>query len=327
MTNLISLFAGAGGMDLGFHKAGFTTEWANEFDKKITPSYRHNFPDVTLDDRSLFDIPSIDMPDDIDGLIGGPPCQSWSIGGSNRGFEDKRGQVLLEYIRVIEDKQPKFFVAENVKGMFAKNHKEALEIIIDKFSSLGYDFSYKLLNSADYGVPQTRERVFFVGYRKDLDKKFTFPEPFPQKVSLKNAIWDLKDNAISAVDKTKANDPSMLALLNHEYSTDGFSSMYMSRNRRRAWDEQSFTIQAGGRQAPLHPGSPPMRKTDTDKFIFGENGISRRLSVREAARIQTFPDTYEMLYNDVNVGYKLMGNAVPVDFAYAIAQNIRKDLY
>lgn len=310
---------------MGFHKAGFETVWANEFDKNITPTYRHNFPDTPLDDRSLFDVKSEDIPDGIDGVIGGPPCQSWSLGGAGRGFEDKRGQVLLEYIRVIQDKQPKFFVAENVKGMFAKNHKDALEIIIEKFSALGYDFTYKLLNSADYGVPQTRERVFFVGYHKDLASSFTFPEPHEEKVTLKDAIWDLKDSATPAVDKVKANDPDTLPILNHEYSTDGFSSMYMSRNRVRGWDEQSFTIQAGGRQAPLHPSSPRMVKTGPDAHVFG-NGPSRRLSVREAARIQTFPDSYEFLYSNVNFGYKMIGNAVPVDFAYAIAKSIADEI-
>ncbi|MCA9341530.1 DNA cytosine methyltransferase, partial [Candidatus Saccharibacteria bacterium] len=307
--------------------AGFNIVWANEFDKKITPTLRHNFPDTVVDDRSLFDVPSSDVPNAI-GVVGGPPCQSWSVAGAGRGLNDQRGQVFFEYIRIIRDKKPLFFLAENVAGMLSSRHKESLDLIFEEFNKLGYHFSYKLLNVKDYGVPEDRKRVIFVGYHKKLGKAFKFPEPVPEKDRkvLKDAIWDLKDSVVPALDKNKTN--GKLKVLNHEYMNGGFSTIYMSRNRVRSWDEPSFTIQAGGRHAPIHPQAPKMVKVGVDKqeFVKGKEKLYRRLSVREVARIQTFPDDFEFIYTDVADGYKMIGNAVPVKFAEAIAKQIKKDL-
>ncbi len=326
--DIVSLFSGAGGLDTGFHNAGFNVIWANEFDKKITPTLRHNFPKTIVDDRSLFDVQSSDIPDAI-GVVGGPPCQSWSVAGAGRGLSDQRGQVFLEYIRVIRDKKPLFFLAENVAGMLSSRHKASLDFIIDEFHKLGYHFTYKLLNVKDYGVPEDRKRVIFVGYHKKLGKAFTFPEPVPanERKVLRDAIWDLKDSAVQVLDKNKTNG-GKLKVLNHEYLSGGFSSIYMSRNRVRSWDEPSFTIQAGGRHAPIHPQAPKMIKVGTDKqeFVKGKEKLYRRLSVREVARIQTFPDDFEFIYTDVADGYKMIGNAVPVRFAEAIARQIKKDI-
>ena len=149
--NIISLFSGAGGLDLGFEKAGFTTSWANEYDKEIWETYEKNFPKTTLDRRSIRDIPSSDIPDAI-GLIGGPPCQSWSEAGKLKGIDDHRGQLFFEFIRVLRDKQPLFFLAENVSGMLASRHKEALENIKNHFIESGYNLSFQLLNAHDYKV-------------------------------------------------------------------------------------------------------------------------------------------------------------------------------
>lgn len=161
--NLISLFSGAGGMDLGFEKAGFNIIVANEYDKTIWETYEknHNAPLIKGDIR---EISSQQFPD-CDGIIGGPPCQSWSEAGSLRGIEDERGQLFFEYIRVLRDKQPKFFVAENVSGMLAKRHSKAVENIIHLFETagIGYDIHIKMLDANDYNVPQTRDRVFYVG--------------------------------------------------------------------------------------------------------------------------------------------------------------------
>ena len=324
--NLVSLFSGAGGLDTGFHNAGFDIIWANEFDKAITPTLRLNFNDTDIDDRSLASIPSIQIPGAI-GVIGGPPCQSWSEAGAGRGLGDRRGQIFLEYIRVIRDKKPLFFLAENVSGMLSSRHADALKYIFDEFEKLDYHFTYKLLNAHDYGVPEDRKRVFFIGYHKKMGKKFKFPEPTKEKNYLKDAIWDLKDTAIPALPKNKTNG-STLAVSNHEYMTGGFSTIYMSRNRVRGWDEPSFTIQAGGRHAPLHPQAPKMKKVaeNTQIFIKGKEKLYRRLSVRECARVQTFPDDFQFVYRDVADGYKMIGNAVPVRFAEAIAKQIKKDI-
>ena len=125
---VISLFSGCGGLDLGFKKSGFKILWANEFDKTIIPTFRKNFPKVELDSRNIIDIDFSDVPD-CDGIIGGPPCQSWSAAGKLRGINDPRGQLFFEYVRVIEEKKPKFFLAENVPGLLSKRNSESLNMI------------------------------------------------------------------------------------------------------------------------------------------------------------------------------------------------------
>jgi DNA (cytosine-5)-methyltransferase 1 len=183
------------------------------------------------------------------------------------------------------------------------------------------------LNAVDYGVPQDRKRVFFIGYRKDLNKRFHFPEPLSRKVSLQEAIFDLKDTALVAKDKGHSNDNACV-LANHEYLNGGFSTIYMSRNRVRNWQEPSFTIQAGGRHAPIHPQAPKMELVATNKRIFvaGQEDSYRRLSVRECARIQTFPDSHIFYYKNLSAGYKMVGNAVPCNLAESLARAIYKDL-
>lgn len=319
--NLVSLFAGAGGMDLGFTKAGFNVIWANEYDSTIWETYKRNHLTI-LDERDIRKIQSSEIPD-CDGVIGGPPCQSWSEAGALRGINDDRGRLFYEFIRVLKDKQPKFFIAENVSGMLADIHRLAVENIIKMFNEAGYNMTIRLVNAVDYGVPQDRKRVFYIGFRKDLDVNFEFPKPINKKVVLKDAIWDLKDTAIPALPKNKTNG-DMCLVKNHEYMIGGFSTIFMSRNRVRLWDEPSFTIQAGGRHAPIHPQAPKMLFVDQNKRIFvpGKEDLYRRLSVRECARIQTFPDEFEFIYTDVSDGYKMIGNAVPVELAYYVAKSV-----
>ena len=328
-----SFFTGAGGLDLGFKKAGAQILYANEYDKSIWATFEKNFTkksNTFLDKRSITDVDAEDVPD-CDGIIGGPPCQSWSEAGALRGIEDKRGQLFYDFIRILKAKQPLFFLAENVSGMLANRHSDALKGIIQLFEESGYLVSYKLLNVSDYGVPQDRKRVIFVGYRKDLGIRFEHPEPTTplddQKRTLKDAINDLKDNALPGREKNYSNY-AQCKIPNHEYMIGGFSTMYMSRNRVRAWDNQSFTIQAGGRHAPIHPQAPEMKFIEQNKRIFvpGKEKLYRRLSVRECARIQTFPDNFILEYDNISDGYKMIGNAVPVDFAEVLANKIKKDL-
>ena len=322
---LVSLFTGAGGLDLGFEKAGFEVVWANEFDKSIWETFELNFPHTKLDRRSIVDIQSNEIPQ-VDGIIGGPPCQSWSEAGAGRGINDKRGRLFHDYIRLLKDKQPKFFLAENVSGILHSKHSEAFKNIIKEFKNAGYEISQKLVNTNDFNVPQDRLRVIIVGYRKGLKKKFEFPKPQEYKPVLKDAIWDLR-KAKPAKEGNKTNDEKELWAPNHEYMNGGFSSIYMSRNRVRAWNEPSFTIQAGGRHAPLHPQAPKMKFIAQNKrvFVLGQEKKYRRLSVRECARIQTFPDDYIFKYENIADGYKMIGNAVPVNFAKHIAQKIMND--
>lgn len=322
---IVSLFSGCGGLDLGFEKAGFKIIWANEFDKAIWDTFILNFPHTPLDKRSITDIHSSEIPE-ADGIIGGPPCQSWSEAGACRGINDQRGQLFFEYVRVLKDKQPLFFLAENVSGILARIHKEAFENILSEFSAAGYNISYKLLNAKNYNVPQDRERVIIVGYHKKMGMVFEFPGAIKKPISLRDAIGDLKEPK-PALKYNKTNGNS-LEFLNHEYMTGNFSTIYMSRNRVRSWDEQSFTIQAGGRHAPIHPQAPKMKFIEQNKreFIKGKEQLYRRLSVRECARIQTFPDKFVFNYTDIADGYKMVGNAVPVEFARALAEKIILDL-
>ena len=325
---LVTFFAGAGGLDLGFSQAGFNVVWANEYDKQIWETYEKNHKGVFLDKRSITDIPTDDVPE-CDGIIGGPPCQSWSEAGALRGIGDKRGRLFYDFIRILADKQPKFFLAENVSGMLLSRHNKALDNIKSMFKECGYNLSFKMLNVSDYGVPQDRKRVFFVGYRSDLGIEFEFPEPTTPKIKipLRQAIWDLKDNALpaKALNYTNGNE---CKILNHEYMIGGFSTIYMSRNRVRSWDDVSFTIQAGGRHAPIHPQAPSMELVEKDvrKFVPNQEHLYRRLSVRECARIQTFPDSFEFHYSNVTAGYKMIGNAVPVVMAKTLASKIIDDL-
>ncbi|MGV7976667.1 MAG: DNA cytosine methyltransferase [Anaerolineaceae bacterium] len=323
---IVSLFSGCGGLDLGFIKAGFEIIWANEYDNKIWKTFENNFPETFLDKRDIRDIPSGDIPDCL-GIIGGPPCQSWSEAGAQRGINDSRGKLFFEYARIINDKQPKFFLAENVSGILALKHREALDNILVLFSEAGYFVDFQLLNAYDYGVPQDRKRVIIVGYHKSLGIRFDFLIPKQKPVTLKDSIWDLRENALPATKFNKSNYQSCL-LPNHEFMTGGFSTIYMSRNRVRSWNEPSFTIQAGGRHAPIHPQANKMIHVGINKFEFDRSSKFpyRRLSVRECARIQTFPDTFIFDYDNLSDAYKMIGNAVPVNFALALANEIRKDL-
>ncbi|TDS19064.1 DNA (cytosine-5)-methyltransferase 1 [Maribacter caenipelagi] len=326
--NIVSFFAGAGGLDLGFEQAGFNVIWANEYDKDIWETYEKNHPNTVFDKRSIVDIPTDDVPD-CDGIIGGPPCQSWSAAGAARGIQDKRGQLFYDFIRILEAKQPKFFLAENVSGMLIGKHSTALDGIKNllKNAGTGYDLSFKMLNASDYNVPQDRKRVFFIGIRKDLNFKYEFPtETFP-KITLETTISDLKETAIPALEFNNTNG-ERCAIPNHEYMIGGFSTMYMSRNRVRNWDEQSFTIQAGGRHAPIHPQAPKMKLVDKDVRVFvpSKEHLYRRLSVRECARIQTFPNDFTFHYKKVAAGYKMIGNAVPVNLAKFLANSIMDQL-
>jgi len=314
---LVSLFSGAGGMDIGFEQAGFKTAWANEYDKTIAPSYQKYFPGTKFDGRSILAIPDEDIPS-ATGVIGGPPCQSWSEAGAKRGIKDPRGQLFHEYIRVIRKVKPQFFVAENVHGLIHSRNLKSFENILEMFKDEGYVVSWKLLKASDYGVPQDRERVFIVGYHKNLKKKFVFPEPLAKKVTLKEAIGDLAKLKIGATKKVK----------NHEFYDSGYSPIFLSRNRVRGWDQQSFTILATDRHIPFHPQAPKMIQLGLNLkgFAPGHEDKYRRLTIRECARIQTFPDDYEFLYSHMRNGYKMIGNAVPVTLAYWIAMTIKVDL-
>ena len=331
--NIISLFSGCGGLDLGFEQAGFTIPIANEFDPKIYETFKTNHPNTHLIEGDIRKITRDDIlpfiDNEVDGIIGGPPCQSWSEAGALRGIEDARGQLFFDYIRILKEFRPKFFLAENVSGMLANRHSEAVQNILKLFDEVGYNVSLTMANAKNYGVAEDRKRVFYIGFRKDLKNKFIFPkgstEDDAKKITLQDVIWDLQESAVPALVGNKHNP---IAINNNEYFIGTYSSMFMSRNRVRSWNEQAFTVQASGRQCQLHPQAPKMVKINSDKweFVKDKEHLYRRMTVREIARIQGFPDSFRFIYNNVNDAYKMIGNAVPINFAYEIAIAIKKSL-
>lgn len=297
----VSLFCGAGGLDLGFEQAGFKTVWANDFDKDACKTHQNwSNAKVVCGDISKVDVE--DIPDS-DIILGGFPCQGFSLSGP-RKIDDSRNVLYKHYVRIVKAKQPKIFVGENVKGLLTMGDGKIFEAIREEFSECGYDVFYQLVNAKDYGVPQDRERVIIVGFRKDLCvKSFELPLPSNLSMTMREALAGLPEPTPDEV----CNAP--------------YSSRYMSRNRKRGWDDVSYTIPAMAKQVTLHPGSPDMVKLDKDLWRFGDSGTTRRFSWREAAAIQTFPKNLEFC-GDLTSKYKQIGNAVPVKLAAYVATHL-----
>lgn len=294
----VSLFCGAGGMDIGFERQGYKVIWANDIDKDACATHR-NWSDAEVVCGSICDIDEADIPD-CDVMLGGFPCQGFSLSGP-RKLDDKRNKLYREYVRIVDAKRPVIFVGENVKGILTMGDGEVFEAIRTEFAECGYDVYAWLLNAKNYGVPQDRERVIIAGFRKDMGiAMFDMSEGMLPLTTLRDAIGHMPEP-----------DPEDICMA-------PYSSRYMSRNRKRGWDEQSFTIPAMAKQVPLHPSSPDMVKLERDLWRFGLDGVTRRLSYKEAAAIQTFPDDMEFEGNLVNK-YKQIGNAVPVRLAEHVA--------
>ena len=231
---VISLFSGAGGMDLGFINAGFEIVWANDFFKEAVESYRKN-----VDSRIVFgDITKIDsseMPDNVDLVIGGFPCQGFSVANNKRSMKDERNFLYKEMLRVINDKKPKFFVAENVKGILSMKKGKVFEMIKNDFEKLGYKVDAKLLNAAEYGVPQARERVVIIGNRIGVEnpfpkptywvdsKKYTTKKGLKKPVTVKETIGFLSDVRLS--DKPITLDNGM-TIYNHMAATNVYDKFW-----------------------------------------------------------------------------------------------------
>ncbi len=296
-----SLFCGAGGLDIGFERAGFKTIWANDFNKDACETHRMwSKAEVVCGDIGKID--ASDIPD-VDIMLGGFPCQGFSLSGP-RKLDDSRNVLYQHYVRIVKAKQPKIFVGENVKGLLTMGNGQIIDAIISEFSDCGYDVYYKLLNAMDYEVPEDRQRVIIVGFRKDLGiKSFEFPEPREKKISMREALKDIPEPKPD------------------EICDAPYSSRYMSRNRKRNWDDVSYTIPAMAKQVTLWPGSPDMVKLDKDLWRFGEDGVTRRFSWREAAVIQTFHKDMEFA-GDLISKYKQIGNAVPCKLAEIIGKHL-----
>lgn len=319
---VVSFFSGCGGLDLGFEQAGFDVVWANDIDPAVYATYELNHPHTFLCKKDMRLLSPDEIPE-CDGFIGGPPCQSWSEGGKQRGLDDERGKMFLTYIDFIKTKKPKFFVIENVKGILSDKHFKTFMDMLSLLKNAGYVVNYKLLNAMDFRIPQERYRVLVVGIRNDVGVNFHFPESDGETmISLRQAIGDITDPPMEYL-----NQPVLESYgkwLNHDVYMGPFDHKYMARNRVRGWDDVSFTIQAQARNCPIHPQAPKMIYISRDKQIFvpGLEHLYRRLSVRECARIQSFPDHFRFIYHNVCDGYKMVGNAVPPRLGRAIANSV-----
>jgi len=298
----VSLFCGAGGMDLGFIQAGHNILWANDRSQRACETYNRNLNLKPL----CKDIKKVDEFPGSDVVVACNPCQGFSSIGP-RNPEDERNYLYEEVIRCLRQTKPKFFVTENVKGLKTLYKGRFFELMLTDFDAAGYNVKWDLLNAKNYGVPQDRERIFIVGVRKDLGLEYCFPpkthglglQPF---VTLKDAIGGMRPPEKGEF-----------------WNENRYSFYYMSRNRRRSWNEASYTIQASGRHAPLHPSCPPMQQVGKDEWRFTDARQKyRRLSVRECARIQTFPDTY-VFEGSLENRYIQVGNAVPPLLAQSVA--------
>ena len=297
---VVSLFSGAGGLDKGLEMTGgFETVFATDLDKDACATFERwsNASVFCGDVRKLEsnNIPGADV------VMGGFPCQGFSAAGPRKVL-DERNDLYKELVRVIKDKQPYAFIGENVKGLLTLGNGDVMKAIVQDFKSLGYELHYGLFNAADYGVPQDRHRVILVGIRSDIYAGYMFPQKLDKRITIRDVIGNMPE--------PKSEDVCEAP----------FSSRFMSRNRKRGWDQVSYTIPAMAKQVTLHPSSPDMKKLDRDLWEFGK-GKTRRFSWQEAAAIQTFPQDIHFV-GDLTSKYRQIGNAVPCKLAEAIGHSL-----
>lgn len=298
---VVSLFSGAGGLDLGFIQAGHQVIWANDLYEDAVQTYRQNIGDHIVC-RNIMDVDASDIPD-CDIVIGGFPCQGFSVANTKRSESDERNALYKELVRIIHSKQPKFFLAENVKGLLSFSKGQVFKMILNDFENLGYNVSYKLLNAADYGVPQKRERVVIVGVRRDIDFEYVFPTPTHSENGTFNntSLWIGVGDALAGLpDPDKPNE-----LYNHEYSK--YKLTFNGYLGHRAID-------------PAKPAPTVTARGDSKGgvVVLHHPNNQRRMSCRELAIVQGFPVNYRFWGTRSSV-YRQIANAVPAPMAKAVA--------
>lgn len=303
---ITSLFSGAGGLDLGLIQAGNDVVWANDIDKDAVQTYKNNISTniICQDIREveISDIPKSDV------VVGGFPCQGFSIANLRRQADDERNQLYRFFYSIVKDKQPKYFIAENVKGILSLDKGNAIKQIVNDFNKAGYLVEVHLVNAADYGVPQHRERVIILGQRTDIssDMLFRFPIPTHSKNGVGKPQWVSMKKALTTIpqDYREASDPNAYG------SSYRFVARNFTAHRLSDPDKPSPTILARGN---------------------GKGGVcaiphyngERRLTIRESAVIQTFP--YDFIFSGkMGSCYRQIGNAVPVLLSYKLGLELKR---
>ena len=314
---LASLFCGCGGTDVGllgnfnflgkhYDSNSMEIVYANDIDDNACNIFKKNFK-IVPDNRDIREVKSDEIPE-FDILTGGFPCQSFSIIAQNPkrlGVKDERGKLFFEMCRILRERQPKCFIAENVKGILTANKRSAFPLIIKEFEDSGYDVQYKVLNSADYGVPQKRERVIIVGFRKDLHVAFGFPS---EKIEEEQNYAALRDVIEKDVDEK------------YYFSDRAVAGMMKKRetmNKGRAQDINKPCNTVGAHLAKVSLNS-------TDPVLM-QNDRYRRFTPREVARIQSFPDEFELVGSEA-AQYRALGNAIPPVMFWHVARAVKEEL-
>lgn len=315
----IEVCAGCGGLSSGFILAGFQPILLNEIDAVCCSTLRANHPEAKIHEGSMYDLDLTSQRGQVDVLMGGVPCQSFSQAGQRRGLDDPRGNLILEFARLVADVQPRVFLIENVKGLLTHNKGETFREIIHSLSIAQYTLQYQILNARNYQVPQKRERVFIIGARLEM-RAFNFPKQIEPQVFLRDVLPNCPPSQGVNYNARKREIMEMVPAggcwidlpleVQQEYMGKSLLSGGGKRGmaRRLSMDEQCLTLTTSPNQKQTERCHP----TET-----------RPLTVREYARIQTFPDDY-VFHGSVSQQYKQIGNAVPVNLAYYLALEIKK---
>ncbi len=312
-----SLFCGCGGTDVGIqgdfdfldkHYDSNNTEivYANDIEKSACTIFEKNFG-LTPDNRDIREVNSEELPE-FDILTGGFPCQSFSIVAQNPkrlGIKDEKGMLFFEMCRILKDRQPKCFIAENVKGILTANKREAFPLIIKEFENSGYDVFYKILKAVEYGVPQKRERVIIVGFRKDLKINFKFPNAL---ITDESKYIPLKTIVEKSVDeKYFFSEKAVIGMMKNRAS--------MNKGRAQNPEEPCNTVGA-------HLAKVSLNSTDP---VLLDNNRYRRFTPREVARIQSFPETFELIESE-SAQYRALGNAIPPVMFWYVMRSVKEHL-
>lgn len=325
----IDLFCGAGGLSLGFDKAGFKNVFSVEFNPNFAKTYKRNFPSHNLivdDIRNIDNDRILELAGGIaaDVIVGGPPCQGFSLAGNiGRSFiDDERNRLFKEFVRFVSCIRPQMFVMENVAAMATHLRGKTIETIVDAFeqAGIGYKVKYEVLNSADYGIAQERRRIVVVGIRKDVHSEFSYPEKSEKVYTIKDVIGDLpalKSGETSDIPNHTAMKHSAQMLEKMGYVKDGGNRMDIPEELRpKSGDIRKYIRYDSSKPSVCVTGD--MRKI----FHYEQN---RALTARELARIQSFPDEFIFEGSSIQIQQQI-GNAVPPKLAYQLARQVEEAL-